>query len=66
MTPRRLASAADLALRRKAFLARVGSTHWPHDVRLAADPACLAGVDEAQLEAALKSGAVSREQYALI
>lgn len=66
MTPRRLATAEALSLRRRAVLAGVGSTHWPHEVKLTAEPSCLEGIDEAALDEALRSGAISRDKYDLI
>ena len=66
MTPRRFADRATLALRRSAALAGVGSSHWPHDFKPAADPSLLVPVDEAQLEEAVRAGLMSREQWALI
>jgi len=66
MTPRRLATAEGLSLRRRAVLAGVGSTHWPHEVKLTADTSCLEGIDEAALDEALRSGVISRDKYDLI
>jgi len=63
MTPRRLALRDALSLRRRAVLAGVGSTHWPHCFTPNADPALLEGIDERALEEALRSGRLSRERY---
>ncbi len=52
MTPRRFASCATLALRRRAALVGVGSSHWPHDFRPTADPRCFDSIDEAALDEA--------------
>lgn len=54
MTPRRWASAEAVRLRRRAFAAGVGSSHWPHDFRPSAPLEWLEGLDEASVSLALR------------
>jgi len=54
MTPRRWASQDTLRMRRRAFAAKVGSTHWPHEFKPLANLECLKHVSEAQVARALE------------
>uniref|UniRef100_A0A7S3EZG5 Phytanoyl-CoA dioxygenase n=1 Tax=Haptolina ericina TaxID=156174 RepID=A0A7S3EZG5_9EUKA len=53
LTPRRLASRYMLRMRRRAFAAGIGSSHWPHEFVPNAPSGCLERLDDAQVEQVL-------------
>ena len=54
MTPKRWASRGTLRMRRRAFAAGVGSTHWPHEFKPTASPELLELMSEAKVSQALQ------------
>jgi hypothetical protein len=70
MTPRALASKAVLRARREAFVAAVGSSHWPHAPRFAptggAMQAELKAMSEAELARAMNGRGADARQCALV